>query len=87
MLESTLRTSIYLSVLGSLTQFNLVWIMTGGGPVHASEFMATYMYQYSFKRLQLGYGSAVALVMLVICLTFSVIFLRLNRRPDYLSGL
>jgi raffinose/stachyose/melibiose transport system permease protein len=87
LLTSTLRTSIYLSVLGSLTQFNLVWIMTGGGPVHASEFMATYMYQYSFKRMQLGYGSAVALVMLVICLFFSLIFLRLNRQPDYLSGL
>jgi raffinose/stachyose/melibiose transport system permease protein len=87
LLESTIRTSVYLSVLGSLTQFNLVWIMTGGGPVHASEFMATYMYQYSFKRFQLGYGSAVALVMLVICLVFSVFFLRLNRRPDYLSGL
>jgi raffinose/stachyose/melibiose transport system permease protein len=87
LLGSTIRTSVYLSVLGSLTQFNLVWIMTGGGPVHASEFMATYMYLYSFKRLQLGYGSAVALVMLVICLFFSVIFLQLNRKPDYLSGL
>jgi raffinose/stachyose/melibiose transport system permease protein len=87
LLTSTIRTSVYLSVLGSLTQFNLVWIMTGGGPVHASEFMATYMYQYSFKRFQLGYGSAVALVMLVICLVFSVFFLRLNRQPDYLSGL
>jgi raffinose/stachyose/melibiose transport system permease protein len=87
LLGSTIRTSVYLSVLGSLTQFNLVWIMTGGGPVHASEFMATYMYQYSFKRFQLGYGSAVALVMLVICLVFSVFFLRLNSQPDYLSGL
>jgi raffinose/stachyose/melibiose transport system permease protein len=87
LLGSTIRTTVYLSVLGSLTQFNLIWIMTGGGPVHASEFMATYMYTYAFKRLQLGYGSAVALVMLVICLFFSVIFLRLNRQPDYLSGL
>ena len=87
LLGSTIRTSVYLSVLGSLTQFNLVWIMTGGGPVHSSEFMATYMYTYAFKRLQLGYGSAVALVMLAICLVFSVIFLQLNRQPDYLSGL
>jgi raffinose/stachyose/melibiose transport system permease protein len=87
LLSSTIRTTVYLSVLGSLTQFNLVWIMTGGGPVHSSEFMATYMYKYAFPRYQLGYGSAVALVMLVICLFFSVIFLRLNRQPDYLSGL
>ncbi len=87
LLSSTLRTSIYLSVLGSLTQFPLVWIMTRGGPVNASEVMATYMYRYTFIRFQLGYGSAVALVMLAICLVFSVTYLMLNRRPDYLSGL
>jgi raffinose/stachyose/melibiose transport system permease protein len=87
LLRSTLLTSIYLSVLGSLTQFNLIWIMTRGGPVNASEVMATYMYRYAFVRFQLGYGSAVALVMLVICLIFSVVYLRLSRRPDPLSGI
>jgi raffinose/stachyose/melibiose transport system permease protein len=87
LLRSTLLTSIYLSVLGSLTQFNLIWIMTRGGPVNASEVMATYMYRYSFVRFQLGYGSAVALVMLSICLVFSVVYLRLSRRPDPLSGI
>ena len=87
LLTSTIRTTVQLSVLGSLTQFNLVWIMTKGGPVNASEVMATYMYRYAFVRFQLGYGSAVALVMLVICLFFSVSFLRLARQPDYLGGI
>jgi raffinose/stachyose/melibiose transport system permease protein len=87
LLGTTIRTATYLSVLGSLTQFNLVWIMTRGGPVNASEMMATYMYRYAFIRFQLGYGSAVALVMLVLCLIFSVAYQWLNRRPDPLSGL
>jgi raffinose/stachyose/melibiose transport system permease protein len=87
LLGSAIRTSAYLSVLGSLTQFPLIWIMTRGGPVNASEVMATYMYRYAFIRFQLGYGSAVALVMLVICLIFSVVYLRLSRRPDPLSGI
>jgi raffinose/stachyose/melibiose transport system permease protein len=87
LLGSTIRTTILLSVLGSLTQFNLVWIMTRGGPVNSSEVMATYMYRYAFIRFQLGYGSAVALVMLVICLLFSVMYLRLARQPDYLGGI
>ncbi len=87
LLGSTIRTTIQLSVLGSLTQFNLVWIMTTGGPANASEVMATYMYRYSFIRFQLGYGSAVALVMLAICLVFSVLFLRLSRQPDYLGNM
>lgn len=87
LLGGTIRTSIYLSVLGSLTQFNLVWIMTKGGPVNASEFMATYMYRFGFVRFLLGYGSAVALVMLLICLAFSLAYLRLARQPDYLGGM
>jgi raffinose/stachyose/melibiose transport system permease protein len=87
LLATTLRTTTYLSVLGSLTQFNLVWIMTRGGPVNSSEMMATYMYRYAFIRFQFGYGSAVALVMLVFCLIFSVAYQLLNRSPDPLSGI
>jgi raffinose/stachyose/melibiose transport system permease protein len=83
MLGSTIRTVVQLSVLGSLTQFPLPWIMTAGGPVNASEFMATYMYRFAFKRYQLGYGSAVALVMLAICLFFSVSYMRLARQEEY----
>jgi raffinose/stachyose/melibiose transport system permease protein len=83
MLRTTILTVIQLSVLGSLTQFSLVWVMTGGGPVNASEVMATYMYRFSFKRYLLGYGSAVALVMLAICLIFSVTYVRFARQEDY----
>jgi raffinose/stachyose/melibiose transport system permease protein len=86
LLGTTIRTTSYLSILGSLTQFNLVWIMTRGGPVNASEMMATYMYRYAFIRLQLGYGSAVALVMLAFCLIFSIAYQWLSRQPDPLSG-
>ncbi len=87
LLSSTLRTSVHLSVLGSVQQFILVWIMTKGGPVNASETLATYMYRFGFVRFQLGYGSAVALYMFLISLIFSLIYLRLTRQPDYLTGL
>ena len=87
LLSSTIRTSVYLSVLGSIQQFILVWIMTKGGPVNASETMATYMYRFGFVRFQLGYGSAVAIYMFLLCLIFSLIYQRLTRQPDYLSGL
>ena len=87
LLGSTIRTSVYLSVLGSIQQFILVWIMTKGGPVNASETLATYMYRFGFVRFQLGYGSAVAIYMFLICFIFSLIYLRLTRRPDYLTGI
>jgi len=87
LLGDTIRTSVYLSVLGSLQQFALVWIMTKGGPVNASEMMATYMYRFGFVRFWLGYGSAVAIVMLLISLAFSVTYQRLVRQPSYLGGI
>jgi len=85
LISSTIRTSVYLSVLGSLQVFALVWIMTKGGPVNASEVMSTYMYRFSFVRFQLGYGSAVAIVMLLISLVFSLAYLRMLRQTDYLN--
>jgi raffinose/stachyose/melibiose transport system permease protein len=86
LLSGTIRTSVYLSVVGSLQQFILVWIMTKGGPVNASEVMATYMYRFGFIRFWLGYGCSVALVMFLICLIFSLIYQYLTaRQPDYLA--
>jgi raffinose/stachyose/melibiose transport system permease protein len=86
LLGSTTRTSVYLSVLGSLQQFILVWVMTKGGPVNASEVMATYMYRFGFVRFWLGYGSAVAIVMLLVSLTFSIIYQWTTRRQYSLGA-
>ncbi len=87
LLGSTIKTSVYLSVLGCIQQFILVWVMTKGGPVNASETMATYMYRFGFVRFQLGYGSAVAIIMFILCMIFSLVYQALTRKPDYLSGI
>ena len=87
LLGSTVRTSVYMSVLGSVQQFIIVWVMTGGGPINASETLATYMYKFAFVRHQLGYGSAVAIIMFILCVIFSLIYQSLTRKPDYLTGL
>lgn len=87
LLGSTIRTSVYMSVLGSIQQFTIIWVMTGGGPVNASETMATYMYRYGIVRHQLGYGSAVAIIMFIFCLIFSLLYRGLTRKPDHLTGL
>jgi raffinose/stachyose/melibiose transport system permease protein len=86
LLKGTIRTTVYLSVLGSLQLFGLVWILTEGGPAGASETMATYLYRFGFIRFSLGYGSAVAVVMFIICITFSLIYQRVFKEQDYLGG-
>lgn len=87
LLGGTIRTSVYMSVLGSIQQFILVWIMTKGGPVNASETLATYMYRFGFVRFQLGYGSAVAIYMFLMCFIFSLIYLKMTNKPDHLTGI
>jgi len=87
LLSSTIKTSVYMSVLGSIQQFIIVWVMTKGGPVNASETMSTYMYRFGFVRYQLGYGSAVAIIMFILCMIFSLLYQALTRKPDYLTGL
>jgi len=83
LLGSTIRLTIYLSVLGSLQFFDLIWVMTTGGPVGASDTMATYLYKFGFQRFQLGYGSAVAVIMFVICFGFALFYQRFAMRRDY----
>lgn len=86
LLGSTIRISVFLSILGSLQYFDLIWVMTKGGPVHSSESMATYLIHYGFERFALGYGSAVALVMFFLCFIFSLAYQRMVMRRDIAGG-
>ncbi|MBW4438393.1 MAG: sugar ABC transporter permease [Pleurocapsa minor GSE-CHR-MK-17-07R] len=83
LLAPTIRLTIYLSVLGSLNQFVLIWILTSGGPANATQVMATYMYRFGIKSFNLGFGSAVAVLIFVISLIFSVGYQRAVMRRDY----
>jgi len=83
LLGNTIRLTIYLSVLGALQIFDLVWVMTTGGPVSASDTMATYLYKFGFQRFQLGYGSGIAVIMFLICFGFSLVYQRTAMRRDF----
>lgn len=82
MLGSTIRLSVYLSVLGSLQFFDLIWVMTLGGPAGASETMATYLVKFGFQRFQLSHGSAVAVILFALCLIFSLFYQRFVMHRD-----
>jgi raffinose/stachyose/melibiose transport system permease protein len=86
LLGNTLRMSVFLSVLGSLQQFVLIWTLTEGGPVNSSEVIGTYLYKYSLQRFSLGYGSAVAVVLFISTLVFSLFYQRFVMSQDYLSN-
>jgi raffinose/stachyose/melibiose transport system permease protein len=82
LLGPTLRVSIFLSIIGALQLFDIVWATTRGGPLHASDTMATYMYDFGFQRTQMGYGSAVAVILFGMCLVFALLYQRFVLRRD-----
>lgn len=71
LLGGTIRTAVVLSLVGSLKYFDLIYIMTEGGPNHASELMATHMFKTAFKQFQMGYGSSVAVASFLIAFVVS----------------
>lgn len=85
MMGSTIRLTIYLSVLGSFQQFVLVWTLTQGGPVNSTEILVTYMYKYGIQRFHLGYGAALAVILFLTTLVFSLGYQRIVMRQDYAS--
>jgi raffinose/stachyose/melibiose transport system permease protein len=78
----TIRIWIFLSIIGSLQLFDLVWIMTLGGPANASSTMATYVIDHGFKRSQFGYGSAVAMILFFISFVVALLYQRFVLRRD-----
>ncbi|MFF2425433.1 carbohydrate ABC transporter permease [Streptomyces mirabilis] len=82
LLGPTIRMSIFLSVIGAIQLFDLVWVVTQGGPDHHSETMAITMFQFGFKRYQMGYASAISIVMFLISLVFALFYQRYVLRRD-----
>ena len=82
LLGPTIRVSVFLSIIGSIQLFDLVWVTTRGGPVNASNTMATYMFDRGFVRFQFGYGSAVAVILFLICFGLALAYQRWVLRRD-----
>jgi raffinose/stachyose/melibiose transport system permease protein len=80
-------TLVLLTTLGTLRIFDMVWIMTGGGPSHATETVATDVYVTAFRFLQVGYAQAMAMILLFLILLITVVEYRiLDRRAEMVSS-
>jgi raffinose/stachyose/melibiose transport system permease protein len=82
LLGPTIRISVFLSVIGTIQLFDMVWVLTGGGPVHASETLAVTMFQDGFKRYEVGYASSISVSMFLISLVFGLLYQRFVLRRD-----
>jgi raffinose/stachyose/melibiose transport system permease protein len=78
---------VLLTTIGTLRIFDMVWLMTEGGPAHATETVATDIYSTAFRFLNVGYAQAMAMILLVVILLLTIVEYRLlNRRAEAVSS-
>ncbi|WP_107401867.1 carbohydrate ABC transporter permease [Streptomyces oceani] len=79
MIRRSIGTNLMLNTLQTLSVFGLIWAMTRGGPGNRSTTLPVFMYDQAFNKALIGYGTAVALLLLVVGALFSLVYLRLMR--------
>ncbi|MBV8914829.1 MAG: sugar ABC transporter permease [Acetobacteraceae bacterium] len=81
-LYPTIRLSIFFAIVGSLQLFDVVMPLTAGGPADSSQTMVTFLYTFGFTRMRVGFGSAVGVVLFLVCVTFAFTYQKLVLRNE-----
>ena len=73
---------MFFAIVGSLQLFDMIMPLTGGGPFNTTQTMVTFLYSFGVTRMQVGFGSAVGVVLFIICVTFAFGYKRIFMRND-----
>lgn len=77
LMKPIIQVCVIFAVIGSFKSFDLIYVMTGGGPLHATEVPTILMYTSIFSKYQYGYGSAMAIFIIIECLVFTLVIKKL----------
>lgn len=78
--------TLVLGLINSFQVFNSAFVMTGGGPLNSTNFLMLYIYDNAFRYFDLGYASAMAWVLFIVILGFTLLLFRGSRRWVYYEG-
>lgn len=84
LIKHILKIDAVLIITGSLKYYDLVAVMTGGGPNHATELMSTYMYYQGFRTIKYGYSAAIGVLLLLLCVA-AIVFSNLVFRSEHIE--
>jgi raffinose/stachyose/melibiose transport system permease protein len=82
LLGPMIRLSVFFSVVGALKLFDIIVPLTGGGPFDTTHTMVSFLYFFGVTRMRIGFGSAVGVILFIICVTFAFGYRRLVMRDD-----
>ena len=77
MMKPVIKYNMTLAIISALKQMETVYLLTNGGPGNETQFMATYLYKQAFGSYKYGYGNAISVVLIVICLAATVLMNKL----------
>ncbi|MDO4339733.1 MAG: sugar ABC transporter permease [Eubacteriales bacterium] len=73
LMKPVIQVNVTMAVISALKQMETVYLLTNGGPGNSTQFTATYLYQQAFKAFKYGYGNAISVVFIIICLLATVV--------------
>jgi len=80
MVRNMTEVAILLCITGGFQTFDLFYVMTNGGPDHATEILTTYIVSVVFRDHDVGYGAAMSVIMTIVVLTIGITYARLRRK-------
>ena len=78
--------NLIMGFIGAFQEFTLPWLLTGGGPMNATEFYAIHLYRNAFIYLRMGKASALAWILFFIIIFFTLVLFRTSARWVYYGG-
>ncbi len=81
-IKPILRISVIFAVTGSLKSFDLIYVLTNGGPLHSTEVPSTLMISMLFLRNRYGMGSTIAVLLIVLCFAFALLISAVFREEE-----
>ncbi|MBR4131340.1 MAG: sugar ABC transporter permease [Oscillospiraceae bacterium] len=81
-IKPIIRISVIFAITGSLKSFDLIYVLTNGGPLHATEVPSTLMINMLFLRNRYGMGSTIAVLLIILCFGFALLISAIFREED-----
>ena len=86
MLSPVILVTALTSIVQSWTKFEVIWVLTAGGPGYTTSILPTYIYSKSFKDFQMGVGSAVSVISMLLMMVFVVMYLHVYNKNSEKVG-
>ncbi len=82
LMKPVIQVNVTMAVISALKQMETVYLLTNGGPGNSTQFAANYLYQQAFKAFKYGYGNAIGVVFIIICLIVTVLLNKVFEEKD-----